>query len=114
MVVTFNNVGPIYYNENPEFISGSAFFLYPYFQFGSFDGSTNAPIAFPLGTSMGALLDLESTIAPGQTPFSPFNPVVTTNAVTTSGTGAGTVTAGGGGGGAAAAAVARPGGGKSP
>jgi hypothetical protein len=108
MIVSFNNVGPIYYNENPNFMGGSAFFLYPYFQFGKFDGSTNAPVAFPLGTSVGALLDLELSIPSGQNEISPWNPVVETNTTTASGTGGGTVGTG------AAAAVARPGGRKSP
>ena len=109
MIVTFNNVGPFYYNENPSFMGGSAFFLYPYFQFGKFDGSTNAPVAFPLGTSLGALLDLELSTPPGQAPSSPFNPIVQTNTTTAGGTGAGTV-----GGTAGAAVVMHPGGGKSP
>jgi hypothetical protein len=99
-IIIFNNVGPLYYNINPQFTSGTAFFLYPYFQFGSFDGSTNAPIVFPQGTDLAGLIELELSAPPGQT-ISPYNPVVSTNTTTASGTGGGTVTGGGAGGGAA-------------
>jgi hypothetical protein len=102
MLVTFNNVGPIYYNLGTGFTGGSAFYLYPYFQFGSFNGSTNAPIAFPSGTSLSGLIDFQLSITPGANVVSPFNPIISTNTTTAAGTGGGTVAAGG------AAAVARP------
>jgi hypothetical protein len=108
-VVVFNNVGPIYYNINPTFVSGTAFFLYPYFQFGSFDGSTNAPIVFPNTANLAGLIELELNPPPSQT-ISPYNPVASTNSTTAAGTGGGTVGATGGGtttGGGAAAAVQR-------
>ena len=108
-VVIFNNVGPIYYAISPGFIAGSAF-MYPYFQFGSFDGSTNAPIVFPMTANLAGLIELELSTPPGQI-ISPFNPVVSTNTTAAAGTGAGTAAAGGGGattgGGAAAGGAER-------
>jgi hypothetical protein len=101
MTVTLNNVGPIYYNLGTAFTGGSAFYLYPYFQFGSFNGSTNAPIAFPSGTSLSGLIDFELSIIPGANAVSPFNPIISTNTTTAAGTGGGTVLP-------VAAAVARP------
>jgi hypothetical protein len=94
-LVTFNDIGPIYVNENPGFLQGSAFFLYPYFQFGSFDGSTNPPIAFPNRASLAGLLALELT-APGPSSFanSPWNPIINTNTLAATGTAAGTVATG--------------------
>lgn len=53
-VVTFNNVGPLYYNLSPSFLS-QANGLYPVFIWGSFDGSTNPPIVYPQGTSLNEL-----------------------------------------------------------
>ena len=54
VVVDFNKVGPIYLNVNPGFINED----HPgqlIFQWGSFDGTTNAPILYPSGRSMVAL-----------------------------------------------------------
>jgi hypothetical protein len=94
-------------NENTGFLQGSAFYLYPYFQFGSFDGSTNPPIAFPTRTSLAALLALELSPPSGQTVTSPWNPVISTNTVTaTGGTAGGTVGTGGAAGGAGAGGAA--------
>jgi hypothetical protein len=109
MSVAFNNVGPIYVNENPGFLQNSAFYLYPYFQFGSFDGSTNPPIAFPNRTSLAGLLALELT-PPSGVGNSPFNPFLNTNTVTATGTAGGTVTTGVG----VAADRIHPAGAKSP
>ena len=100
MTVILNNVGPIYVNITTSFLQDSAFFLYPYFQFGSFDGSTNAPIAFPSGTSLAALLALETTPPSGLNTTSPYNPLLQPTNTTAAGTGAGTVTTGTGTGGA--------------
>jgi len=107
-------------------LQNSAFYLYPYFQFGSYDGSTNAPIAFPQGISMAALLAQMANPPSGVTTSSPWTPIINTNTAAT-GTAGGTVATGGGGttaggGGAAggggtaggAAAAVRLGGGNSP
>ncbi|MGA2540610.1 MAG: hypothetical protein ABSG78_03490 [Verrucomicrobiota bacterium] len=107
MVVTLNNVGPIYVAVNQNFLQGSSVFLFPFFQFGSFDGSTNAPIAFPTGTSVAELISLELNPPPSLLQ-SPWNSVVSTNTVAGGGTGGGAAGGGGGtttGGGAAAAAT---------
>ncbi len=104
MVITLNNIGPIYVGQNRNFMQGSTVSLYPFFQFGSFDGTTNAPVAFPNGTSLAGLIDLELN-PPASLLQSPWNPVVSTNTVTGSGTGAGTAGGGGTGGGGAGAAV---------
>jgi hypothetical protein len=101
-LVILNNVGPIYYSISPGFLQNSGFFMYPYFQFGSFDGSTNAPIVFPQTANLAALVELELTTPPGQI-ISPFNPVAATNTTAGGGTGGGTV-GGGAGGGAGAGA----------
>ena len=118
MTVTLNNVGPLYVNISTGFLQNSAFFLYPYFQFGSFDGSTNAPIAFPNRTSLAALEALELSPPSGQFSSSPWNPLITTNVTAAGGTTGGTVTTGGTtttpGGGGATAALARPAGANSP
>lgn len=53
MVLTFNKVGPTYVNSAPSwFDENSAIF---YYQWASFDGSTNAPILYPNATSLAGL-----------------------------------------------------------
>ena len=53
-VFEFNKVGPIYLNAGPFFTTeASAYF---YFQWGSFDGSTNAPYLYPDGSSINDLI----------------------------------------------------------
>ncbi|MGZ5527291.1 MAG: hypothetical protein ACXWJB_01335 [Limisphaerales bacterium] len=50
MIVTFNKVGPLLFNSHPFFLdeqTAQAGFIW-----GSFDGTTNAPIIFPQGTSI--------------------------------------------------------------
>jgi hypothetical protein len=127
-LVTINNIGPFYVNENTSFLQGSAFFLYPYFQFGSFDGSTNPPITYPNRASLAALLALETSVPSGLNTTSPYNPVIQPTNTTAAGTGAGTVTTGTGttttttgtgtgagtGGGFGGAAIKAPAGGGKP
>jgi hypothetical protein len=109
MSLVINDVGPLSVNESPNFMQGSALFIYPFFQYGSFDGSTNPPIVFPTGTSIAAVTANLLTPPSGQGAVnSPFNPLVT-NTVTASGTTGGTVT--GGGSTAFTPTQARPGGG---
>jgi hypothetical protein len=50
-VIVFNNIGPLYFNESPDFISQDDNDGFPVFIWGTFDGSTNAPIVYPQGTS---------------------------------------------------------------
>lgn len=92
--VVINNVGPVYVNEDTGFLSGSAFYLYPYFQFGSFNGTTNPPITYPSQTSLAALLKLETTAPSGQNTTSPYNPVIQPTNTTASGTSSGTASTG--------------------
>jgi len=96
MTLVINNAGPLYVNESPNFMQGSALFITPFFQFGSFDGSTNPPITYPAGnngTSLNTLLN--ALFPPGENQSivnSPFNSIVSTNTVVATGTGPGTVT----------------------
>jgi hypothetical protein len=53
MFITFNKVGPTYFNSATGFIDeNSAIF---YYQWASFDGSTNAPILYPNAASLAGL-----------------------------------------------------------
>lgn len=52
--LTFSKTGTLYENTGPSFLSGP----YPadqFFLWGSFDGTTNAPVVYPNGTSLGNL-----------------------------------------------------------
>jgi hypothetical protein len=102
LLVTLNNVGPLYLNYNPGFVDGSTPFLYPYFQWGVYDGTTNAPIAFPTGANLAALEEFVLT-QPATAVDTTWNPALTTNTVTAGGTGAGGVGGAGGAGGVGAA-----------
>lgn len=54
LIIVLNDDGPIYYDEGPAFVDqDNAIDLG--FIWGKFDGSTNAPIAFPNGTSIEQL-----------------------------------------------------------
>jgi hypothetical protein len=68
---TFSKVGPLYLNEGPNFIDEATAVLD--FIWGSFDGTTNAPIVYPVGTD---LLSLEYL-----TVFQITNPTTVTNGV---------------------------------
>ena len=104
MVIVLNNAGPVYWNENPYFMDNENYYAYPVFNWGSFDGSTNAPIVFPLGSS---LAELEQEVLQGgaNVPLNPWAPVLNNTTNTTgSGTGTGTGTGSGG----ASAGVSTP------
>lgn len=66
---TFDKVGPIYFNDGPEFIDEATADLL--FIWGSFDGTTNAPIVYPVGTDLMSLEYL--------TVFQMTNPTTFTN-----------------------------------
>lgn len=53
LVLTFNKVGPTYFNSATDFLDESQAIFY--YQWASFDGSTNAPILYPNGASLAAL-----------------------------------------------------------
>ncbi len=61
-LVTLDEIGPTIYNYNPGFLGGNGGF--PGWIWGSFDGSTNAPIPFPNGQS---LVELEQQVLLGGT-----------------------------------------------
>ncbi|MBX3748050.1 MAG: hypothetical protein KF833_22305 [Verrucomicrobiae bacterium] len=51
--ITFNKVGAVFVNQQPNFLYQPG--THSDFVWGSFDGSTNAPIAYPTGTSIRAI-----------------------------------------------------------
>lgn len=61
ITLTFNTVGPLYFNTGPFFIfpDGTAGFAqtnsFFNFQWGSFDGTTNDPVVYPNGASLANL-----------------------------------------------------------
>ncbi|MCF7669358.1 MAG: hypothetical protein K9N48_06245 [Verrucomicrobia bacterium] len=57
--ITFNKVGPWYYNGPGFRTEETAIVGMPWFVWGSFDGSTNPPVVYPSGTS---IKDLERQI----------------------------------------------------
>lgn len=89
-IITFNTITPAYINASPSFLDESQYVDYPVLQWGSFDGSTNAPILFPNGSSLKAL-EAEVLHGVGQTSLNNgvYNPLtVATNTTTDTGTGA--------------------------
>lgn len=58
----FNEVGPLFLNENPLLVAGAPFLGQPsqvaQETWGSFDGTTNPPIVYPNGTSYAQLIAL--------------------------------------------------------
>jgi hypothetical protein len=53
--ITYNKVGPDFLNVNPGYLSGPDAAFGRWFIWGSFDGTTNAPIVYPNGTSIANL-----------------------------------------------------------
>jgi hypothetical protein len=60
-VLSFNKVGPVYFNTNPGFLGQPLGFSD--FVWGSFDGTTNDPIVYPVGTS---IQDVERNVFGGR------------------------------------------------
>ena len=54
--VTFNNVTPFYINEGPSFLDQQTAEFFPGLYWGSFDGTTNAPVIYPNGSSISELI----------------------------------------------------------
>ncbi|MBI3191729.1 MAG: hypothetical protein HYZ36_03610, partial [Pedosphaera parvula] len=54
--IDFNPVTPSYLNRTPDSLNEDTAFTF--FNWGSFDGTTNAPIVYPVGTSIEALESL--------------------------------------------------------
>jgi hypothetical protein len=55
VAIVLNTVGPIYENQSFNFLSGPGGAFGRTFIWGSFDGSTNAPVVYPNGTSIANL-----------------------------------------------------------
>jgi len=98
--IGFNKVGPVYlngtynstdvmdgspyFNENPGSDISDTFYL-PYFVWASFDGTTNAPVVYPNGTSIDnlenqVLIKLSPAILPLGYSDVPYGPVTITAA----------------------------------
>jgi hypothetical protein len=65
--ITFNSVGPTFWNIWPNFLSEAS--AVRFFLWGSFDGSTNEPVVYPINTS---IQDLERQVLGGGGPGNPF------------------------------------------
>lgn len=90
-IITFNDAGPAYFNENPSFLDSQQFIIYPTLQWASFNGSTNAPVLYPNEASIVALE--QQVLTPNSSvPLGIYNPVTTNSTTNTSGTGTGTTT----------------------
>jgi hypothetical protein len=61
VVITFSKVGPSQLNINPFFLDEFNFFIRD-FRWGSFDGTTNEPIVYPIGSTIA---DLEQQVLNG-------------------------------------------------
>jgi Putative Ig domain len=53
--ITFNKVGPVYFNIGPGGLFQANGIVDSFFVWGSFDGSTNDPVVYPDGTSLANL-----------------------------------------------------------
>jgi hypothetical protein len=73
LVVTLNNSGQVYYNEGTQFYDQGNV-LDVGFIWGSFNGSTNAPIAFPTGTSVEEI-EAQVLSAGSETEIPIYNPL---------------------------------------
>jgi hypothetical protein len=82
MNVVLNKVGAIYFNSSPAFLDQNTPVEYPIFIWGSFDGSTNAPVVFPTGSSINALEEQIMSGAGNTLPPGTWNPVSFTNVAT--------------------------------
>lgn len=66
--ITFEKIGPAFFNDGPFFVDEAS--SVPSFVWGSFDGSTNAPVIYPSGTSIydyenQVLMQVTTTSLPG-------------------------------------------------
>jgi len=95
LTVTLNNSGQVYYNIAAAFGDQATAVDLGYI-WGSFNGSTNAPIPFPTGTSLNEI-EAEVLSAGPETEIGIYNPVLTSSTSTTTGTGGGATGAGAGG-----------------
>jgi hypothetical protein len=54
--ITFNNNTPLYVNLSPSFLDNESIFGFPVLLWGTFDGTTNAPVVYPEGSSGSQLI----------------------------------------------------------
>lgn len=94
--ITFNKDGPLFFNSFATTLNGNSYFIEPaldqigqpafddyyavYFLWGSFDGTTNAPVIYPNGTSIDnvnyqILVNVSPTTVPGGTNGLAYPPV---------------------------------------
>jgi hypothetical protein len=85
MVVTFNNSGQVYYNEGTAF-NDQANAIDLGFIWGSFNGSTNAPVPFPTGTSVNEIEDQVLSSGPETVQIGVYNPLSSSTSTNTSST----------------------------
>jgi len=62
VVITFSKVGPYFFDQAPPFVDGPAVSQDLFTVWGSFDGTTNNPIIYPIGTS---IYDYENQVLTG-------------------------------------------------
>jgi hypothetical protein len=79
--ITYNTVGPVYVNTSPTVLNGPAASVGRSMIWGSFDGSTNAPVVYPNGTSIAnlaaeALIQISPTTLPDATTTNAYNVVL--------------------------------------
>jgi hypothetical protein len=83
-IITFNNVTPVWLNFNPSFLDSTAA-GYPVLLWASFNGTTNAPVVFPTGTSVNTLE--QEVLTPGPSiPLGLWNPISPNSTNTPTGT----------------------------
>ena len=79
--ITYDKVGPSYFNSSPSFLNGPDAAANRWFIWGSFDGTTNAPVVYPNGTSIAnlaaeALIQISPTTLPDATNGISYNVVL--------------------------------------
>lgn len=94
-VITYNKAGPVYYNYSGDVMDGTPyftqtpggdidnFFYLNYFVWANFDGTTNAPVLFPNGTTLSdlqnqLLINITPTLLPLGTAGTAYGPVTFT------------------------------------
>jgi hypothetical protein len=81
MNIVFNKVGPFFLNTQPFYLDQGTAELYPLFTWGSYDGTSKAPVVYPVGSSVVAL---EQEVMSGSAAVSlgTWNPLSLTNTIT--------------------------------
>jgi hypothetical protein len=85
-VITFNDVTSVYVNTSLNFLDSQQFTTFPTLLWGSFDGTTNAPIIYPSSSSIASLSQEILNGAATTVSLGIYNPVstnTTTNTVAT-------------------------------